>query len=191
MSQRQRRRVHSAEDNGGRRFSSSTDGAVPATFLVMRCGANASGEFVVSTEPRPALQDGSVQVDWVQQSLEIGQTTLPPVGAGKYPGKGHATAGQASLAEQVPQASTWQVALAPLTGGRASAVVVHARARAASASGRHAGELSESHLKKRAPRKGQPHRNIATANVIAFDKSAYLSGLGDKPLGRCCGCICC
>jgi len=38
--------------------------------------------------------------------------TLPPVGGGKYPSKGHAIAGQASLAGQAPQASTWQVALA-------------------------------------------------------------------------------
>jgi len=41
-----------------------------------------------------------------------GYPTLPSVGAGQYPGKGHATAVQASFAVQVPQASTWQVALA-------------------------------------------------------------------------------
>jgi len=31
---------------------------------------------------------------------------LPPEGAGKYPGFSHATTGQASLAGQVPRAST-------------------------------------------------------------------------------------
>jgi len=29
--------------------------------------------------------------------------SLPPMGAGKYPGKGHATTGQAALAGQVPR----------------------------------------------------------------------------------------
>ena len=47
-----------------------------------------------------------------------GALTLPPVGAGKYPGKGHATAGQASLARQVRRQVPGKWQLLALTGGR-------------------------------------------------------------------------
>jgi len=43
---------------------------------------------------------------------------LQPVGAGKYPGKGHATAGQGSLAGQVPKQVQGKWHLPALTGGR-------------------------------------------------------------------------
>ena len=43
---------------------------------------------------------------------------LPPVGAGKYPGKGQATAGQASFARQVPRQVPGKRHLPSLAGGR-------------------------------------------------------------------------
>ena len=44
--------------------------------------------------------------------------SLPPVGPGKYPGKGHATTGQALLAGQVPRQVPGKWHLPALTGGR-------------------------------------------------------------------------
>ena len=68
----------------------------------------------VNQAPRWAKEAMNVYVGWLnaRRNDTMSPSSLPPVGAGKYPGKGHATGGQASLAGQVPQASTWQVALA-------------------------------------------------------------------------------